>query len=399
MASTINSSTSNGIVITPDTSGEIELQANGVTKAKVTANGLQDANGNSLRGGMYRNLIINGDMQIAQRGTSATGEGATEGFKTVDRWNYTVGSDATAGRFTLTQDTTDAPTDKGFGYCSKFDCTTADTSIAFGEGLVWRTKLEGQTLQTIKKGTASAEQITLSFWAKGTAATYVVELHDEDNNRHNTQKFTITSSWQKFTLTFAADTTGAFNNDNGASLGINFWLHAGSKYTSGTFTSNTWATRTLANIAVGIDSFYSSTANEFFITGLQLEIGEGASDFEFLPYDVQLARCMRYFERKSYINGQTVAIVSGEHATYGSGLLTYEYKRTNASLSSSAASTFGLTTSGQYDRNCTAVSFYNKGTHTCMIEPIIAESEFGDGACRLLFGTGGSTYIDISAEL
>jgi hypothetical protein len=242
-----------------------------------------------------KNLIINGNMQIAQRGTSANGEGATEGYKTVDRWNYTTGGTATAGRFTLTQDTADAPKDQGFGYCTKFDCTTADTSIAAGEALVWRTKLEGQTLQAIKKGTANAEPITFSFWAKGTAATYVVELHDEDNNRHNTQKFTITSSWQKFTLTFAADTTGTFNNDNGASLGINFWLHAGSNYTSGTFTSNTWATRTLTNIAVGIDSFYSSTANEFFITGVQLEVGENATPFENRMYSQEFAMCQRYY--------------------------------------------------------------------------------------------------------
>jgi len=326
MAITFNADTTNGAVITSDTSGEIELQANGVTKAKVTANGLQDANGNSLRGGMYRNLIINGDMKIAQRGTSSTGQGVSEGFKTVDRWNYTVGSDATAGRFTLTQDTANAPKDKGFGYCTKFDCTTADTTIATSEGLVWRTKLEGQTLQAIKKGTASAEQITLSFWAKGTAATYAVELHDEDSNRHNTQKFTITSSWQKFTLTFAADTTGAFNNDTGASLAINFWLHAGSKYTSGTFTSNTWASRTLANIAPGISSFYSSTANEFFLTGVQLEVGEGASDFEFLPYDVQLARCYRYYEET--LNNLCKSFINGYGTHNGQKVLNAEFKAT-----------------------------------------------------------------------
>src|SRR6056300_1435932 len=109
MASTINSSTSNGIVITPDTSGEIELQANGVTKAKVTANGLQDANGNSITGGMYRNLIINGDMQIVQRGTSATGK-TTSGYYTVDRFREEVSS---AGTWTFTQDT-DVPTGQGF---------------------------------------------------------------------------------------------------------------------------------------------------------------------------------------------------------------------------------------------------------------------------------------------
>ena len=253
---------------------------------------------NSQIGGR-RNLIINGAYQIAQRGTSSSSEGASEGYKTVDRWNYTVGGTATAGRFTLTQDTSDAPKSEGFGFCTKFDCTTADTSIAAGEALIWRTKLEGGDLQGIKKGTSSAEKITLSFYAKGTAATYAVELHDEDNSRHNTQKFTVTTSWQRFELTFAADTTGAFNNDQAASLGIAFWLHGGSDYTGGTFTSNTWASRTAANVAVGIDSFYSSTDNEFFITGVQLEIGSQATPFEHRPYGDELDLCHRYFEKRN----------------------------------------------------------------------------------------------------
>tara|TARA_B100000035_G_C21027128_1_gene566739 strand:+ start:1697 stop:2794 length:1098 start_codon:yes stop_codon:yes gene_type:complete len=246
-----------------------------------------------------RNMIINGAYQIAQRATSSTGQGADEGYKTVDRWNYTVGGTATAGRFTLTQDTSDAPTSEGFGFCTKFDCTTADTSIAAGEALIWRTKLEGGDLQGIKKGTSNAEKITLSFYAKGTAATYAVELHDEDNSRHNTQKFTVTTSWQRFELTFAADTTGEFNNDQAASLGIAFWLHGGSDYTGGTFTSNTWASRTAANVAVGIDSFYSSTDNEFFITGIQLEVGSVATPFEHRSFGEEMQLCQRYFVRLS----------------------------------------------------------------------------------------------------
>ena len=245
--------------------------------------------------GGRRNLIINGAYQIAQRGTSSTDQGASEGYKTVDRWNYTVGGDATAGRFTLTQDTSDAPTSEGFGFCTKFDCTTADTSIAAGEALIWRTKLEGGDLQGIKKGTSGAEEITLSFYAKGTAATYAVELHDEDNQRHNTQKFTVTTSWQRFELTFAADTTGAFNNDQAASLGIAFYLHGGSDFTGGTFTSNTWASRTAANVAVGISSFYSSTDNEFFIAGVQLEIGSTATPFEHRSRGDELNLCLRYY--------------------------------------------------------------------------------------------------------
>ena len=146
MASTINSDTTNGVVVTSDTSGEIELQANGVTKAKVTANGLQDANGNSLRGGSFRNLFINGDMQIAQRGTSVSGITSSD-YHVIDRFRTNILS---AGTWTISQDT-DVPTGQGFSKSLKVDCTTADASPAGADYLFLQTKFEGQNLQYIKK--------------------------------------------------------------------------------------------------------------------------------------------------------------------------------------------------------------------------------------------------------
>ena len=266
-----------------------------------------------------KNIIINGGMQIAQRATSSTGLGASNGYFTLDRFKIALG--AGDGRFTMSQSTvTDL---EGFSTALKIDCTTADTSIAAGEALIWRTKLEGGDLQGIKKGTSGAEEITLSFYAKGTAATYAVELHDEDNQRHNTQKFTVTTSWQRFELTFAADTTGAFNNDQAASLGIAFYLHGGSDFTGGTFTSNTWASRTAANVAVGISSFYSSTDNEFFIAGVQLEIGSTATPFEHRSFGEELALCQRYYHQSGYLatthygGGSAVAVAFNANESGG----------------------------------------------------------------------------------
>jgi len=133
MASTINADTTNGVVVTSDTSGEIELQSAGVTKAKVTANGLQDANGNSLRGGSFRNLIINGNMQIAQRSTSVASISSGSTYNTIDRFKTVLSS---AGTWTQTQ-STDVPTGQGFASSLKMDCTTANASLASGASALY----------------------------------------------------------------------------------------------------------------------------------------------------------------------------------------------------------------------------------------------------------------------
>ena len=245
---------------------------------------------NSQIGGR-RNIAYNGAMQIAQRSTSETGLGASSGYFTLDRFKLAPSS--TAGRLTMAQESiTDLP---GFANAMKFTCTTADTSIAAGETLLLRQFFEGQDLQQLKKGTSSAEEFTISFYVKGNAnATYMVEVYDGDNTRNNTQQFAVTSSWNRISLTFAADTTGAFNDDNTLSLYLNFWLHAGSNFTSGTYTANTWGSPTDANRAVGISSFFSSTDNTFFLTGLQMEVGSQATPFEHRSFGEELALCQRY---------------------------------------------------------------------------------------------------------
>ena len=238
-------------------------------------------------------MVINGAMRVAQRGTSSTGLGAASGYFTLDRFRMSSGSNA--GRFTMSQSTvTDLP---GFANALKLDCTTADTSTDASENLRLQTLFEGQDLQQLKKGTSSAEKFTVSFYVKGNAsATYMVEMFDGDNSRHNTQQFAVTSSWNRISLTFAGDTTGAFDDDNLLSLYLNFWLHAGSTFTSGTYTANTWASNTNANRAVGISSFFDSTNRTLEITGLQMEVGDSASDFEHRPFTEELLLCRRYYQ-------------------------------------------------------------------------------------------------------
>ena len=242
----------------------------------------------------FRNIIINGGMDLAQRGTSETGI-TSAGYHTVDRWKTDIG---TAGTWTQSQ-STDVPTGQGFTKSLKMDCTTANASLSAGSYLIINTRFEGQNLQYLKKGTSSAESLTFSFWVKSNkTGTYICELYDNDNTRQISQAYTVSSAntWEKKTLTYAGDTTGAFDNDNGSSLSLSFMLGAGSNSTSGTLQTS-WGSYTQANRQVGQVNLADSTSNEWYITGVQLEAGTSASDFEFLPTDVTLRRCQRYYHQ------------------------------------------------------------------------------------------------------
>ena len=242
----------------------------------------------------FRNIFINGDMSIAQRGTSFSSVSAGNGTYPVDRFRNNMTG---AGTWTISQ-STEVPSGQGFAKSVKYDCTTANGSLAAGDFLVFEQQVEGQNLQYLKKGTSSAESLTISFWVRSNkTGTYICELYDNDNTRQISKSYTISSAdtWEKKTITYAGDTTGAFDNDNGASLRLFFHLSAGSDFTSGTLNTS-WNSATNANRAVGQVNLADSTSNEWYITGVQLEAGTTASDFEFLPVDVNLERCFRYYQ-------------------------------------------------------------------------------------------------------
>jgi len=247
---------------------------------------------NSQIGGR-RNIVINGAMNISQRATSATGVGANNGvYPTVDRIKIVALN--TAGRATMSQV---ADVHDGFANALKLECTTADTSIASNEAFLLQTGFEGQDLQQLKKGTSDAEKVTVSFYVKGNAnATYGVELEDGDNSRFNSQSFAVTTNWTRVSKTFIADTTGSLDDDNALSLSLNIWLHGGSDFSGGTFSSNTWHTTTNQRLVDSQTSFFDSTDRTFFITGLQMEIGSQATPFEHRSFGEELRLCQRYYE-------------------------------------------------------------------------------------------------------
>lgn len=239
-----------------------------------------------------RNMVINGGMTISQRGSSTGVTGA--GYYGPDRYRFTVGS-AGVGTYTISQDT-DAPS--GFGYSYKIDCTTADASPDATDAVFIATRFEGQDLQRLKKGTADAASVTLSFWVKSNlTGTYQANLFDLDNTRiiGSTYTISVAGTWEYKTITFAGDTSGAFSNDNGLSLQVEWALDGGTSYTSGAVPAS-WEAASNADRAAGLTvNLADNTANYWQITGVQLEIGDTATPFEHRSYADELARCQRYY--------------------------------------------------------------------------------------------------------
>jgi hypothetical protein len=240
-----------------------------------------------------RNILYNGAMQVAQRGTSFASL-STGAAYTLDRWQAAT---LNMGTWTASQ-TVDAPTGSGFVNCLKMLCTTADASPAAADEVNINQKLEGYDVQRLFFGTASASDLTISFWVKSNVTgTYIVTLlNDDASERFVSKSYTISASgvWEKKTITFPGDTVSGFNNDNGASLVLRMHLGAGSNFTSGTL-QTTWGTNVAANRAVGQTNLAAATSNYWQVTGVQLETGSVATGFEFLPYGEELRRCQRYF--------------------------------------------------------------------------------------------------------
>ena len=259
-----------------------------VTNPKLTSGSQQN----------FRNIIINGDMSIAQRGTSSSSV-TDSGYYTIDRFKWNVSASDTV---TLSQ-STDVPTGQVFTNSYKVDVTTADSSIGANEFAHIQHRIEAQNLQYLKYGTSSAETLTLSFWVKSTkTGTYCIALEKEDNTRYDyVAEYSISSAstWEKKTITIAPDSNikaagGAIDNNNGEGFNLKFVLATGSSRQG---SNETWNTSTPADGTSNQVNFLDSTANDFYITGVQLEAGTTASEFEFLPYDVNLQRCLRYFQK------------------------------------------------------------------------------------------------------
>ena len=236
-------------------------------------------------------MIINGAMQVAQRGNQT---GTTEGFA-CDRFNFVDGS--TSGVLDLEQSSTSPA---GFSKSVRAVVTTAQSSLSSNSIVYFRYKFEGQDVQRLQYGTSSAQKFTLSYYVRSSVTgTFTLSLYHNDANRMNIQTFTINSAntWEKKTHTFIGDTVSGFDNDTAVSLSLHWVIASGTDYKSGSITPNTWNTYASTSFAQGTTgNILSATSNEFLLTGVQMEIGDTATEFEHRSFAEELLLCQRYFQ-------------------------------------------------------------------------------------------------------
>ena len=262
------------------TSDAITTHSDGTASAKII-----DVGGGPLSN---RNLFVNGACRIGQRGSTSLGSG----YGGVDRWVQYIGG----GGATTTSQDTDVPTGQGFRNSIKLDVTTA---LASGSSnWAWLGQyIEAQDCQSVCKGTSNAKQLTLQFWVKSPkTGTHTVRLDVQDSNDGVGATYTVSSAntWEKKTVTFPASTSGTINDDNGRGVHVLWVLSAGTDFTSGTL-NTTWASWTNANTAETTTNVLDSTSNNFYLTGVQLEVGDTATSFEHKRLSEELAHCQRYY--------------------------------------------------------------------------------------------------------
>jgi hypothetical protein len=253
--------------------------------SKIRSDSLEDT---AIHGN--RNLVINGAMQVAQRGTSFSS--ITANVYPVDRF-FVRDVNSAAGEATVSQSTT---TPDDFKNSLKIDVTTADTSLVAADQYKIEYRAEGQDVAHLNWGTSAAKAVTLSFWIRSnkTGNTQVAVLNS-DNNRSYVATFSISAAdtWERKELTIDGDTSGTWLTTNGIGLRLR-WGSFGSTYQ--TSSVNQWVGSQVMSRDDSPINFFDSTDNELYLTGVQLEVGEQATPFEHRSFGDELARCQRYYE-------------------------------------------------------------------------------------------------------
>ena len=348
-----------------------------------------------------RTLIHNGAMKVAQRGSQNNGTGLSG--TACDRFRLAMSGGAAV---TTTQDANVPNLSNGFRNSLKVDCTTADTSVAAGDYVILYQRIEGQDLQHLLYGTTSHKKVTAQFWVKSPkTGTHVVELYHLDAGYFNSQQYTISSAdtWEKKTVTFVGYPTSSFDNDANGSLQLAWWLLGGSTYSGGTHNSNTWH-NTQANRAVGQVNVLDNTANNFYLTGVQMEVSDSASDFEHRSFAEELSLCKRYYEEISPANSTYYgvgSVSSGGSSPTVIGQVSWDLeKRATPAVTyaGTPGSHFIVTRAGSSNAGMGTITFGNINKRNCYIQSASSPSAMTTGYSTLL-SIIGSGKIFINAEI
>ena len=345
--------------------------------------------------GQAHNHIYNGAMTVNQRGTQ-TNVGSSATTYTLDRWRMYVQN--SSARFQVERNIDHSLPD-GFTGSMRISCTTTDT-----DEVQLIQSLEGQDLMAFAKGTSAAKQYTLSFYARSDkTGTYVVSLLGRDNTTSTVSKsYTMSNTWTRHVLTFPADTNSSRkdNNDNGEALRIVWWLVAGSGVNNGTL-QETWTNSTDTGRATGQVNFADST-NEFYITGVQLEVGDTVSDFSYEDYCTTLAKCQRYYQVLAPAVADAVISFGGYMATEWIGVvhLTQEMRITPTLVVSDFTNAFRVYGSGGSNNPSTLATDTALNTNRAFYLRAIFSTNVARAYLRVLSANSGVyATIAVSAEL
>lgn len=368
-----------------------KIKAPSIADDSITVDQIAD---NAVHG--RRNLIINGAMNVAQRGTSETGVGSTGYKEAPDR--FKIAYEGTSSQFTVSKDT-GAP--DGFESSYKIQCTTADTSLAASSQVALLQYIEAQDLQQLKYGLSSAEKVTLSFYVKSnTTGTYAVNLYSQDGSRIIGTTYSISSAdtWEYKTLTFDGDTSGTINDDTGRGLEVKWFISAGSTYTA---TDNTsWGAYADGKIAYGhaVD-LADSTSDNWAITGVQLEIGDKATPFEYRSFADELLACQRYYREYGGNSSNERVSVGFNHQTNQCRLALplSPNMRTAPSENTSADSHWTIESGGQYAVD--SIGLDQASPEVASLNCNIGTTSLLHKGAGQLMGNTSSARLKLSAEL
>lgn len=346
-----------------------------------------------------RNLVVNGAMQVAQRG-DVTGITGANVYGGADRF---VTNGTAYGTVSLVQEA-DAP--EGFAESQRVKFTTARSTTGAGDHFVIGTRFEGQDLQRFKKGTSNAESMTVSFYAKASQATSItVELFDADNNRHAGKEFAITTSWARYSYTFAGDTTGAFTNDNSLSMYLFFWLGAGTTFTSGTNPDGSWlSSENARRVHSDVGTTFMDTLNaEFNLTGVQLEMGDKLTPFEHRSFNEEFHLCQRYYAVLASGSDNSVEHIGNGYGWSASQVEVVvnwprEMRATPALKQSTGSNYYQWQKDGSNIQNMNSLLTYQFSKRTGLLYQVALSSVTAMGAYRAHVNNA-SAYLHLDAEL
>ena len=355
--------------------------------------GITVRNINDSHIGGRRRININGDMMVAQRATSASvSDGSNEGYSTLDRW-YLLYSSAAGGVITLSQDT-DVPTDYTWGrfnHSAKLDVTTADTSIGDAHAVTFQYRIEAKDIRNSGWNyTSSDSTLSVSFWAKSVkAGTYCVFLFSQDGTqRNNVQEYTlVANTWKHIELEFPGDSSISFddNTDNGLTVG---WALQAGPHRYESVVNGQWLNRSVGNnhgkyATSNQVNFLDSTDNNFYLTGVQIEVGK-ATRFEHRSFNDELALCQRYFQKYT-CSAQEWIYVESDNASHKWWGTYFNPMRAQPTVDLSNLSTgSGATAAGSGGNTVSLVSLVSTSSDS---------SANGRISCRVTFGGAwGSAY-------